>query len=113
MAREAVGKSRVEIESRTLALMNEQRGGDALGLQDEETEQLKRNIAAQKSLMDAVRYRFGQTGRGSGNRCCWKPIAKPPKPLQLNGRKPSTASTRPSTTALSGCWNQADWGKFR
>ena len=55
-AREAVGKSRVEIESRTLALMNEQLAWrDALGLQDEETEQLKRNIAAQKSLMDAVR----------------------------------------------------------
>ena len=55
-AREAVGKSRVEIEARTLALMNEQLAWrDALGLQDEETEQLKRNIAAQQALMDAVR----------------------------------------------------------
>ena len=55
-AREAVGKSRVEIEARTLALMNEQLAWrEALGLQDDETEQLKRNIAAQQALIAAVR----------------------------------------------------------
>ena len=75
-AREAVGKSRVEIEARTLALMNEQlKWRDALGLQDEEIEQLKRNIAAQKSLMDAVRDKFSKQVEAQN-----KALLKPSKP---------------------------------
>ena len=103
-----LAKSRVEIEARTLALMNEQlKWRDALGLQDEETEQLKRNIAAQKSLMDAVRDTDSAKQAEAQAKPLLKPIAKPPKPPKPNGRKPSTASTRPSTTALSGCWKKA------
>lgn len=53
-AREAIGLSKSGIESRTLAIMQEQLAWrDALGLEDEQTEQLKRNIAAQRALVDA------------------------------------------------------------
>jgi len=52
----AIGKSRTEIEARTLALMEEQLAWrEALDLQDEETAQLKRKIAAQKAMIAAVR----------------------------------------------------------
>ena len=52
----AIGKSRSEIEARTLALMQEQLAWrEALDLQDEETAQLKRKIAAQKAMIAAVR----------------------------------------------------------
>ena len=54
-AREAIGLSKSGIESRTLAIMQEQLAWrDALGLEDEQTEQLKRNIAAQRALVDAI-----------------------------------------------------------
>ena len=107
-AREAVGKNRVEIEARTLALMNEQlKWRDALGLQDEETEQLKRNIAAQKSLMDAVRDTDSAKQAEAQGKAAAEAHRKAAEAAEAEWRKPSTASTRPSTTALSGCWKKA------
>ena len=62
-AREAIGLSKSGIESRTLAIMQEQLAWrDALGLEDEQTEQLKRNIAAQRALVDAAVSREATQG---------------------------------------------------
>ena len=62
-AREAIGLSKSGIESRTLAIMQEQLAWrDALGLEDEQTEQLKRNITAQRALVDAAVSREATQG---------------------------------------------------
>lgn len=52
----AIGKSKSEIEARTLALMEEQLAWrEALGLQDEQTEHLKDQIRLQQQLVNAAR----------------------------------------------------------
>ena len=54
-AQEAIGLSKSEIEARTQAVMQEQLAWrQALGLEDEQTEQLRRNLVAQKALVAAA-----------------------------------------------------------
>ena len=118
-AREAIGLSKSGIESRTLAIMQEQLAWrDALGLEDEQTEQLKRNIAAQRALVDAAVSR--EATQGSFDSA--KQAAKDVEEAHKKAAEKAAAEWQKTVDTIDGTFHdaftdmlkqgEADWESF-